>query len=1070
MIKGLLKTIFVLAMLLVATQAFALGEGGGNTTINGCTLNTAYLSNNNMYIRFSANSYCGSIEVFDSQSDTHLARSASNLSNLYYASSEENGVIIVPTDYIAAGNPVTFTIRAHDPQVWSSYSQATVTYGGGLTTSCVLTNFSYDISSPGIPNRVDYDYIHYASPFSCIPVFNGTQYMNSPITSNFVGGVNSLVVWAVPAGLGVGSPGSYVSDYVSFNYPGGGNVGGNAPVVTLTANPTFGTAGVVNPTLTWSVTNAATSCMASGDWAGNKNTNGGSEATGVLNLVKTYTFTLTCANTYGQGSDDATVLVGGSSSADLIASVPSPTGATVNVAQTFTSSITNQGTNSTGSGFTNLFQISQSSDGSSPTDYPTTVMSALAGGASANTSRSITFPSIGAWYIRVCADKSNAADVNGVITEANENNNCSMSTPWTLVTVTTPPNPDLIADAPTPTTATAGVAQTFSSTITNAGSLSTGAGFTNLFQVSASSNGASPTDYPVAGMSALAAGGYATTSRSITLASVGTWYVRACADKSSAADANGVIGEVDENNNCSSPWTAVNVTSQPVPVVNLTANPTTGTVNVVNPTLTWTATNSPTSCTASGDWSGPQAVSGTNVAQGVLGTVKTYTYTLTCSNAYGPGVDDATVVVSGAGGIDLTAGAITPITAPVSTLTTFYSTIQNMGASATGAGFTNLFQTATAADGTGWSDAPGTTNVASSLAGGASVQISKAISFGTTGTKYIRACADKDKNSGVGTIGETNEGNNCGPWTAVTVGLPDLVAAVPTTVGTPQVNTYTSLSSVITNQGAATTGSSFFVRFKVDTNADHSVIEGAFPYGNSSVALAGNGATLSVTSANGNYNFPTAGTYYVQACADENSSGVGAINEGANEGNNCSAWTSFYVGPTGTISGNPCVIASGASNCNSSVTWNTVNPVVTSVVKNSGNTTITTANSGTMNMTVKYPSETFTLFNGSATLASDVIQSSCASGTSWNGTYCEANSGNPGDECANGATNYPECTLINNVCANGATNPPDCTINIDTCINGADNPPICTTVGATCLNGFTNPPSCTAKKPIFKEN
>ncbi|MBP6883610.1 MAG: hypothetical protein KBC06_00010 [Candidatus Pacebacteria bacterium] len=1074
-------TLFVLVGLSFTNQASALGAGSGNTTTNGCTLNTAYLGQNNLYIRFSANSYCGSIEVFDSEGATHVAHSARNMFNSYSASSEENGVIFNPYWDSVTVDMVTFTIRAHDPQDWSSYSESNVTWGGGLNASCVLTSFGYSVSSPGVPNSVTYNSTNYTQGgFVCIPVFNGTQYP-SPIASYIVGGVNSLVVWAVPPGGWVNGPGSFVSDYVSFNYPGGGNVGGSAPVVTLTANPVSGSAGSVNPTLTWTVANGATSCAASGGWSGNKSTGGGSESTGIIYIQGIKTFTLECVNAYGQGSDNATVDVGpGGAYKDLIADVPTTSGAViVNVAKTFTSTITNQGNTSTVSGFTNLFQVSQSSDGSNPIDYPTTVMSGLAGGASANASKSITFTSLGAWYIRACADKSGASDANGVIAEIDENNNCSMSTPWTLVTVTTPNSPDLVASTPTPNGATVGVAQTFSSTITNAGALTTGGGFTNLFQISQSSTGASGvTDYAVPGMSTLASGGFATTSKSITFPSAGTWYIRACADKSNASDTNGVISEYLEGNNCSmsTPWTAVTVTDQPTPVVTITANPPSGVVNVVNPTLTWSATNNPISCTASEDWSGPKGVSGTNVSQGVSTMIKTYRYTLYCTNANGDGAPQtANVTVTGAGGIDLTAGVITPTTALVGVSTTFNTTIQNIGSTATGAGFTNLFQRATAADGTGSSDV-GVTSIGSSLAGGGSVQISKANAFATAGTHYMRACADKDKNNGVGTINEgANEGNNCGPWTAITVVAPgpDLVAAVPTLLVQPQVGVYSGFNSITINQGNQSTVNSFQVKFEVDNNADHSVyVQNLAGY---SAALAGNNATSSVNS--GNYGFPTAGTYYARACADQNGFGTGVISE-TDEGNNCSTWMSFQVGPTGTITAPPCVIAENASTCNSSVTWSTTNPITTSVVKNSANTTTATANSGTQSMVVKYPSETFTLYNNSVSLVSDVAQSSCASGTSWNTSsgMCKKNGGpnNPGNECENGAANYPLCTCTTpscTVCVNGAANPPVCTVdNNNVCLNGADNPTLCTLVNGACLNGATNPPTCAAKKPTFIEN
>lgn len=103
------------------------------------------------------------------------------------------------------------------------------------------------------------------------------------------------------------------------------------------------------------------------------------------------------------------------------------------------------------------------------------------------------------------------------------------------------------------------------------------------------------------------------------------------------------------------------VTYTPVataPVVTLTASPISGVVNTVNPTLTWTTTNSPTSCTASGDWSGSQAVGGGSQSMGILTTAKTYTYTLTCTNAGGTSVPvSATVSVTAA------------VVAPVITLT-----------------------------------------------------------------------------------------------------------------------------------------------------------------------------------------------------------------------------------------------------------------------------------------------------------------------------------------------------------------------------------------------------------------
>lgn len=136
-----------------------------------------------------------------------------------------------------------------------------------------------------------------------------------------------------------------------------------------------------------------------------------------------------------------------------------------------------------------------------------------------------------------------------------------------------------------------------------------------------------------------------------------------------------------------------------VPIVSLSANPTSGTVDVVNPTLTWSATNNPTSCTASGDWSGARAVGGGTQSQGTLSQIKTYTYTLTCFNGSGGSAPaNATVIVSAAPVPVLTFAA--PSSANVGT------TI-NLNWSAT-----NSPTSCTASSTTGdWTGSPGTSGV-----------------------------------------------------------------------------------------------------------------------------------------------------------------------------------------------------------------------------------------------------------------------------------------------------------------------------------------------------------------------
>lgn len=71
------------------------------------------------------------------------------------------------------------------------------------------------------------------------------------------------------------------------------------------------------------------------------------------------------------------------------------------------------------------------------------------------------------------------------------------------------------------------------------------------------------------------------------------------------------------------------------PTVNLTANGNTGTITIpynTAATLAWSSTNSPTSCTASGNWSGSKSVSGSQ-STGALTSSKSYS--LYCTNSSG---------------------------------------------------------------------------------------------------------------------------------------------------------------------------------------------------------------------------------------------------------------------------------------------------------------------------------------------------------------------------------------------------------------------------------------------------
>jgi hypothetical protein len=100
--------------------------------------------------------------------------------------------------------------------------------------------------------------------------------------------------------------------------------------------------------------------------------------------------------------------------------------------------------------------------------------------------------------------------------------------------------------------------------------------------------------------------------------------------------------------------------------------------------------------------------------------------------------------------------------------------------------------------------------------------------------------------------------------------------------------------------------------------------------------------------------------------------------------------------PTGTLSLSAllCVIPAGGSSCSVNARWSTTNPVNTSAITSdtpAQNTPIAQGNSNNaVPVTVLYPSRSFFLINNLQTLATATATASCISGTTWNGTVCQA--------------------------------------------------------------------------------
>ena len=96
-------------------------------------------------------------------------------------------------------------------------------------------------------------------------------------------------------------------------------------------------------------------------------------------------------------------------------------------------------------------------------------------------------------------------------------------------------------------------------------------------------------------------------------------------------------------------------------------------------------------------------------------------------------------------------------------------------------------------------------------------------------------------------------------------------------------------------------------------------------------------------------------------------------------------------GATGSIAGPNCTITTGASTCSTTVTWSTSG--VTSAQAFQNGSSFSTSLSGSQSRTVGYTSSSFTLFDRTPSpdvqLDSDNARGTCASGSGWNGTYCE---------------------------------------------------------------------------------
>ena len=430
-----------------------------------------------------------------------------------------------------------------------------------------------------------------------------------------------------------------------------------APTVTLSAAPmSVGPGG--SSTLTWSSANA-TSCTASGSWSGAKALSG-TASTGALSSVGSYAYTLTCSGVGGSTSKSVTVAVVGGGNLSGFAWAGGGVGwISFNSASDGSTApysvkvdTTNRASGGTGlfSGYAwsgNIGWVSFNSSDltscpsgtcSAQINWANGVVTGWARALSATTSGGgwdgwiqlsgdtvsvwagrgvkmdlvsgqfsgyawggpvlgwIDFGStIGTTFVGVLGPQSCGNGANNPPTC----NTCTAPLTWNGASCILPAAPTLTFTG-SPLSVTAGSASTLAWSSTNTTSCTASGSWSGAKALSGS-----------ASTGALAAGSYT--------------YNLSCA---------GLGGTVSNS--------VIIVASNPVPTISISASPASVGIGGSS-TLSWSTTNA-TSCTASGSWSGAQALSGSTTVGPI--TSGAHTYTLSCSGPGGTATNSAVVSAS----------------------------------------------------------------------------------------------------------------------------------------------------------------------------------------------------------------------------------------------------------------------------------------------------------------------------------------------------------------------------------------------------------------------------------------
>jgi hypothetical protein len=443
--------------------------------------------------------------------------------------------------------------------------------------------------------------------------------------------------------------------------PGGGTAVGSgsssspdSPVVTITATPSSVSTGGKSH-LKWSVTNNPTSCTASDDWSGTKDPSGETD-TQSLTKAQSYLFTLTCKNKIGTGFATVSVGVISQGGTGAIATRPAvtlaanPNSVYTGDKSTLIWTTTNGPSSCTASGDWSGNKTVTGSENTAVLSAAKSYTYTLTCSNSAGTGFATTTVSA----------KTPPANIPVVTIDSNALGSVAPGSSVTITwTVSNNPTSCVAGDDWTGTKAASGTQKvgplnsikTYSFKLTCTTAAGTSFDSATVMVIPAApvvTLSASPANLTTGGSATLT---WSATNSPASCTASGDWTGTKAASGTQSTGALNTVKTYSYSLTCKNAGgtgyannIAVKVSNAPIPSVNLSINPISATTGG-SATLTWSATNSPASCTASGDWTGTKAASGTQ-STGALNTAKTYTYVLSCSNSGGSASATTSITVS----------------------------------------------------------------------------------------------------------------------------------------------------------------------------------------------------------------------------------------------------------------------------------------------------------------------------------------------------------------------------------------------------------------------------------------